>query len=40
MKFLKARPSGKKKTKLPIFSGDDSISGIINIKLKNENEPY
>lgn len=35
MKFLKAKPLGHKKIKLPVFSGDDSISGIINIKLKN-----
>lgn len=36
MKFMKARPKGKKKIKLPIFSGDDSIGGVIDIKLKED----
>ena len=38
MKFLKAKLKGKKKVKLPIFSGDDSISGVINIQLRDDEE--
>ncbi len=38
-KFYKAKPVGKKSRKLAAFSGNDSISGVVEINLKND-EPY
>lgn len=38
MKFFRTKAGGKKNKRLPVFMGDDNISGMLDIKLPPDTE--